>query len=90
MTAFADVPNVGPASVRAAKFAIADTAGMIDLASLEFTFTVENLHATKPLKPLTLLAHNLWKRWTLRLGGSTVEDICHFANRLIKLLSEFW
>ena len=80
VTAFADVPNVGPTSVRAAKFAIADTAGMIDMASIEFTFTVNNNSQTAPLVPLTLLAHNLWRRWTLRLGGSTIEDVCHFAR----------
>ena len=90
VTAFADVPNVGPTSVRAAKFAIADTAGMIDLASVEFTFTVNNNSQTHPLVPLTLLAHNLWRRWTLRLGGSTIEDICHFSrheNMLSMLMS---
>jgi hypothetical protein len=82
------VPTAGPDAVRQVSFNIADPSGFLDLASLCFSWTVVNNHATAPLQMLSAVPHCCWSRMIISISSAIAEDI-QYLPRLEEMLNRF-
>jgi len=73
------VPVLKPTTTRTAKVTVTD-ANLIDLSTLYFTFRIRNNSATQPLRPLSAIPHNWWRRMRWMLNGTVLEDVAHLSR----------